>query len=89
MKLTEKDKVILRELGHLDEDFAQIERAIDKRITKYEIDSMASTREDVLELLGRRDYLSGLSRSAFHFTSSKVKDNHYISFDSSRLFKDW
>ena len=88
MKLTEKDKIILRELGHLDEDFAQIERAMDKRITKYEIDSRVVTREDVLELLGRRDYLSGLSRSAFHCTSSKVKDNHYISFDSSKLFKN-
>lgn len=86
MKLTEKDKIILKEWGHSDEDFAQIERAMDKRITKYKIGNRVATREEVLELLGRKDYLSGLSRSAFHWTSSKLKDNHYISFDSSKLF---
>ena len=88
MKLTEKDKIILKEWGHSDEDFVQIERAMDKRITNYKIDGRVATREEVLTFLGRKDYLSGLSRSAFHWTSCRSIDNHYISFDSSKLFKD-
>lgn len=86
MKLTDRDKVLLKSWGHPKSDFPQIEDAIRK--TVYTLDGRRVSREKVINLLGRRTYLSGISRSAFHFTTYRENENDIgIMFDSSALFK--
>lgn len=47
----------------------------------------AITRDEAVTRLGRLDYLSGIARSAFHFTAMRItEDGKVILFDSSRLF---
>ena len=91
MKLTAEDKVLLREWGFPDEDFWQIELAMQERYTKYKLDGKTISRERALRLLGRRKYLSGLARSALHYTAARTvgesEESGVVSFDSSRLFK--
>ena len=88
MKLTNEDKALLLDWGYTEKDFAQIEEAFQKRKTTYSLDSVQITREKALELLGRRQYLAGISRSAFHWTSAQeTSDGKWVCFDSSKLFK--
>lgn len=86
MKLTTEDKETLKEYGFPDEDISQIEEATKK--TVYEMDDKKISQKKAIEILGRKKYLSGISRSAFHF--SAVRDNdkgETVYFDSSKLFK--
>ena len=92
MKLTKSDKDILRGMGVPDEDFHQIEQAASKTIyehyPKKGVGWKISARK-AEEILGRKEFLSGLSRSAFHW--SAMRDNasgDQVYFDSSRFFKD-
>lgn len=75
MKLTEKDKGLLLKWGYSERDFAQIEEATRRTIYIYcgkEID-----REKVIYLLGDEQYLSGISRSTFHFSATReTRDGH-------------
>lgn len=88
MKLTEKDKALLIEWGYPESDFPQIEEAMKKKNTKYEFECSAISREKAIELLGREEYLSGIARSAFHFTAAReVSNGKIVYFDSSNLFK--
>ena len=45
--------------------------------------------DKAFEILGERKFLSGISRSAFHYTSArKSEDEKYtVHFDSSKLFR--
>ena len=75
MKLANADKNMLKEYGYEEEDFAQIQRALDKRNTKYTTyadDGKPITREEAIKLLGRENFLSGLARSCFHYTAVRV-----------------
>ena len=86
MKLTSEDKKILTNWGYLEADFAQIERAINKTI--YTMNGMKITADQTVEILGKETYLSGISRSAFHWSCGREnKEGQYVSFDSSKLFK--
>lgn len=87
MKLTQKDKEQLLKYGHTEEDFSQIELVLQKRYTKYDLNGKPITREQAIELLGRKQFLSGISRSAFHCTATRECDAGYIGFDSSLFFK--
>lgn len=93
MKLTKKDKELLKSWGHPDEDFEQIERAAGK--TKYEHYTLTTVErismKKAIELLGRKEFLSGLSRSSFHYTAERNVPNSEdkVSFDSYALFNDW
>lgn len=88
MKLTEQDKKWLREFGHDDKDFPQIEEAMQKRYTTYDLDGQTISREQAIALLGRKTYLSGISRSAFHYSAVRCTDDEKcVGFDSSKLFK--
>lgn len=87
--LTENDKEILRSWGHDESDISQIERVAGKRFTKYSREGRQITREKAIEILGRRSYLAGLSRSAFHYTASQVAEGgEIVLFDSSAFFKE-
>lgn len=86
MKLTSEDKKVLKKNRYLDQDMSQIEKATTK--TTYEMNGEKISREKALEVLGREKYLSGISRSAFHW--SAVRDNNNgetIYFNSSKLFE--
>lgn len=88
MKLTASDKEILKEFGYPAEDMGQIERATLKKYTTYKIDDKKATLEEILAILNREEYLSGIGRSAFHWSAVRETENgKLVYFDSSRLFK--
>ena len=89
MTLTEKDKAPA-------EDFQQIEEVAQTKYTRFTLYENGSergkriSREETIRLLGRRTWLSGLSRSAFHYSVCRNIEGgqSFILFDSSRFFKD-
>jgi hypothetical protein len=88
MKLTKMDKQILSDFGFPNEDFQQIEKATSKKYTTYELDGEFISLEEALQLMDRTEYLSGLGRSAFHWSAARETiDGRTIYFDSSKLFK--
>ena len=85
MKLTEKDKAYLRSLGNTERDINQIEYAANR--TKYSGNGgRVIYTEEAIKILGRKTWLSGLSRSAFHMTAVRYregkKEGERIYFDS-------
>jgi hypothetical protein len=97
MKLNKADREYLTRIGHTEKDLEQIERATRKTIYEFVDNADGScesyhkekvSAEKAIELLGRETYLSGLSRSAFHFTAAREIDgtNNIVYFDSSKLF---
>ena len=89
MKLTKKDKDLLFSWGYTERDFPQIEEATRSAKTKYKLDGKPIGRAEAICLLGRLTYLSGIARSAFHWSAIReTDDGREILFDSSRLFKD-
>lgn len=88
MELTAADKKTLLEWGHTERDFHQIEEAFEKSKTKYTLGSKPISREKAVSLLGQRQYLAGIARSAFHYTAAQVTPGgQTVYFDSSRLFR--
>lgn len=88
MKLTEEDKRLLRSWDVAESDFAQIEEAFSAAKTKYELNGKRISRQKAIELLGREGYLSGIVRSAFHFTAErKTQAGDSVYFDSRNLFR--
>lgn len=87
MKLTKDDKEYLREIGHEECDFSQIERASGKTVYMYQ--SKRIGQKKAIEFLGRRKYLSGIARSAFHWSACReTADGNCVYFDSSRFFRE-
>lgn len=87
MKLSNEDKEILRKWGHSEDDLKQIEEATRK--TVYELNSKEKIScQDAIKLIGRKEFLSGISRSAFHWSALRYTEdgNNFVSFDSSKLF---
>lgn len=85
MKLTTEDKKYLKTNGYLDKDMAQIEDAIGKTI--YEINDIRVSASEACEILGREKFLSGIGRSAFHWSAARdTGDGATVYFDSRRLF---
>ncbi len=88
MKLTKADKELLLHLGHTECDLAQIEVALCRNKTMYSLDCVHITRDEAVRLLGRKKYLAGISRSAFHSSAVQYTDSgEAIYFDSSRMFQ--
>ncbi|MFD1736200.1 hypothetical protein ACFSCX_06435 [Bacillus salitolerans] len=86
MKLTSEDKELLLKWGFPEKDFYQIEVATRK--TTYELDDKKISAKEALEILGRETYLSGISRSAFHWSSCRENEKgQIVYFNSSKLFK--
>lgn len=92
MKLTAEDKELILEWGFSEDDFRQIEEATKLRNTKYELlggNGGSINRGEAISILGRDEYLSGICRSAFHWTAVREdNDGHQVYFDSSDMFKD-
>lgn len=86
MKLLEEDKNYLKDLGFLEKDIVQIEEAIGK--TTYTLEQKKISSKCAIEILGRKVFLSGIGRSAFHWSAVReAEDGRTVYFDSSRLFK--
>ena len=68
MKITKEEKMYLERCGYGRKDFAQIQEATRRDKTTYEMDGAPITRDEAVTRLGRLDYLSGIARSAFHFS---------------------
>lgn len=87
MKLTPDDKVVLLDMGYEESDFRQIEEATRRTIYRY--DGRKIKLEEVIALIGRRDFLSGVARSAFHYSAGRdTQEGKQVYFDSSRIFRD-
>ena len=85
MKLTEEMKNTLRGWGYLDKDFSQIEEAT--KVTTYERRGRKLSIKNAKNLLGAEGWLSGIARSAFHWTAAKIDSyGEAIYFDSRKLF---
>lgn len=89
MKLTEADRILLKKWGYSNEDIPQIEKAIG--VSKYYLyknqeDSTPISSPKALKLLGKEKFLSGIARSAFHYSALRENNNVQILFDSKRLF---
>lgn len=92
MRLTEKDKQLLKEWGYSEDDLRQIEKAIQKTKTTYETYELNNikkiTRDEAIEILGRETYLSGICRSAFHRSACRESEKgQRVYFNSSKLFQ--
>jgi len=86
-QITKEEKMYLERCGYGRKDFAQIQEATRRDKTTYEMDGAPITRDEAVTRLGRLVYLSGIARSAFHFTAMRItEDGKVILFDSSRLF---
>lgn len=91
MKLTKEDIELLRSWGYLQKDIPQIKEAIVR--SSYELYDKTTyktkwiTADEAVELLGREQFLSGIGRSTFHYTSSRETQHCVVSFDSRILFK--
>jgi hypothetical protein len=86
MKLTNKDKEMLINWGYKEEDLNQIERATTK--TTYEMNGKKISINEALNVLGRETFLSGISRSAFHWSAGREDGKgQTVYFNSSKLFK--
>lgn len=105
LKLSDSDIEYLKKIGHTEEDIPQIEEALNNTIYTLgnagkssdgnieipdEQDDVEITAQEAREILGDEKFLSGLSRSAFHYTSGRWSDDDtkYVSFDSSKLFEE-
>ena len=96
MTLTEKDKADLLAMDVPAEDFQQIEEVAQTKYTRYMLYENGSergkriSREETIQLLGRRVWLSGLARSAFHSSACRGPDGvaFFVIFDSHRYFMD-
>lgn len=86
MKLTENDKALLKSWECPESDFSQIEDAFS--ITVYDLNGKRIFRKKAIELLGWEVYLSGIARSALHYTAYReTAAGTGILFDSSALFR--
>ena len=95
MKLTHADKVLLKSWGFTDQDMFQVEQATRRTIyTTYKPDASGKLvavkikNSEAISILGRSIYLSGISRSAFHYTAERSNEKGVIvSFDTSKVFR--
>ena len=86
MRFSDEDIKIMKSWGCTPEDIAQIGRALRK--TNFEYNGKRISREKALDLLGRREFLSGIARAAFHVTAVRLTDRgEKVLIDSSRFFK--
>lgn len=88
MVLSKEDKKLLKSWGYLTKDFKQIEEAINHSIFELRSDNnRIISATEARQLLGDQTFLSGIGRSAFHWTCSRENNGHIVDFDSKRIFR--
>ena len=84
--LTKRDKELLTKWGHPKSDFEQIEEAAN--ICEYENTTHRKIKHTTaIRTLGKVEFLSGISRAAFHWTACRAKGEKRVYFDCSSMFK--
>lgn len=103
MVLQKQDMDILKRWGYLDRDIPQIQEGIKvstyelyKRLKNPDAEDFEDrsklvrnlTAKEAYRRLGREAFLSGIGRSAFHWSSVRVctNENYFVMFDSEALF---
>ena len=75
MKLTNKDKNYLISIGYINEDFAVIENTS----IRYELIindvSIKISQKEIVKILGRNIFLSGVGRATFHASAMRHIEN--------------
>lgn len=85
MKLTEQDKQTLRDFGHPESDMRQLGEAA-RRCKYTDEHHKRISAEKVIEKIGRRAWLAGLSRAAYHASASQGEyGQNYVSFDCWKM----
>ena len=83
--LTDSDKAQLLDWGHLERDLPQLEEAAKRaKYTIYGKDGHGKliSRENLMSFMEHKDWLSGISRSAFHRTAARTtKDGLDVLFE--------
>ena len=81
---------LLLSWGHNKEDLWQIKESTKYlKLTKYDgVKKVKITQREALEILGRKEFISGISRAAFHFTAMRTGKNQInVLFDCGAMFK--
>lgn len=81
-KLTTQNKKYLANIGYPTADFEQIEIAL-KFLRLENNKDEALTINEAIDKIGIQDFLSGLARAAFHWTSFR----NGVYFNCSKMFK--
>ena len=85
MLLSEENKRYLKKNGNKKKDIEWIECALVMSTFKFR--GRRISAEKAICLLGQENFLSGLSRSAFHWSAVRnTEDGEPVMFDSSRLY---
>lgn len=83
--LTSDDVKLLKSWGYnKTEDLEQIQLAM--LVSDYRLNDKKIGIKKAVEVLGREKFLSSISRSAFHLSSTYNVDENYVNFDSSVIF---
>ena len=83
-KLTKKQKQIILDFGHPQEDLKHIEEALSFTDFERQNDKKISLKKAKV-ILGETNFLSGIARSTFHYSAVREAENgHKIYFNSSR-----
>ncbi len=84
-RLTDEDKKILLSWGNREDELDQIE--LEANVCEYtqcykSKPDRKITRDEAIKLLGRRNFLSGIERTAFHWNCGRERGNRYVHFES-------
>lgn len=75
MKLTNKDKDYFLSIGYIDEEFAVIENTpIHCELVINDI-SIKISQKEIVKILGRNNFLSGIGRATFHNSAMRHIEN--------------
>lgn len=95
MKWNKKDIENLKKNGFDKDDIAQIKTSgrYLKLYILYENEEVNKsmqriTQKEAIDILGKDTFISGMSRAAFHFTSTRTNNYRTIYFDCSSMFKN-
>lgn len=86
--LSSEQKKLILSFGYPKEDLNQIEKALKYTDFQQLPDDENITIEKAVEILGEKTFLSGMCRSAFHWSAVRESEKgEKVYFNSSRLFK--
>lgn len=83
--LNNKDVQVLTEWGHSTQEIHQIDECISSVEFEYCDTDRRVSMKSVLKGMDRTEFLSGMSRAAFHWTSvRRMKNGREVLFDCGR-----
>lgn len=91
--LSKKHQAIILNFGYPEKDLKQIQDALSKTdfeqyYADIDKDDEKITIDKAIEILGEELFLSGICRSAFHWSATRENpQGQKVYFNSSRLFK--